>query len=321
MIITNYFVEWLKAEAYLANTTYASMLKQFETSKTLQNKWKAYKKTLPLSKPIQTPTQLFTYRNIPIEIANRLVIPPTNEDVIEMNELKKSNQYTPNWAVVDRWVIPPEFRTNLSQILLNRKEYIKSQEPSKSPIEETIATTLPSSSSKKKKEKEKTIETYEKKYKFKNTDLVWKDGKFYFQTPITNYFTKIGADWDDITDYVKLLRASGITQPDTSTKDADKIAKKWEKKLETMYEKEKEKAQSSSSVVATPEKEIEGDGFRVIQMEGQGLKFNIGKGVLLRNLNKHIHHYNTLDTPLDNKQQMILKHLQTKRDDLRKTFF
>jgi hypothetical protein len=115
----NIMTGWIREQSTLLNKPYAEiqrilLVPTARGHKSLFSKWLAYKKTIPLSKPLQTPTQLYDYGAEPTTPYVRGVI----DDKPEEEEYEEYERAGTSGRVVwrkreegdDRWYIPKQFQ-------------------------------------------------------------------------------------------------------------------------------------------------------------------------------------------------------------------
>jgi len=109
---------WIREQATLLNKPYGEiqrilLIPTARGHKSLFSKWSAYKKTIPLSKPLQTPIQLYDYGAEPTTPYVRGIIDDEPEEE-EYDEVESAQSGRVVWrkreAEDDRWYIPKEFQ-------------------------------------------------------------------------------------------------------------------------------------------------------------------------------------------------------------------
>jgi hypothetical protein len=114
----NLMTGWIREQATLLNKPYGEiqrilLVPTARGHKSLFSKWSAYKKTIPLSKPLQTPTQLYDYGAEPTTPYVRGII-DDEPDEEEYEEVESAQSGRVVWrkreAGDDRWYIPKEFQ-------------------------------------------------------------------------------------------------------------------------------------------------------------------------------------------------------------------
>lgn len=114
---SNIMTGWIREQATLLNKPYGEiqrilLVPTARGHKSLFSKWLAYKKTVPLSKPLQMPTQLYDYGAQPTTSYVRGVIDEPEEE--EYDEVESAQSGRVVWRKReegdDRWYIPKEFQ-------------------------------------------------------------------------------------------------------------------------------------------------------------------------------------------------------------------
>jgi len=114
----NLMTGWIKEQATLLNKPYGDIQRILLTPsarghKSLFSKWLKYKKTIPLSRPLQAPTQLYDVRAEITTPYVRGIIAPELEDnlyIDDANPAARPVVWKHREAGDDRWYIPPQFQ-------------------------------------------------------------------------------------------------------------------------------------------------------------------------------------------------------------------
>lgn len=115
---SNIMTGWIREQATLLNKPYGEiqrilLVPTARGHKSLFSKWLAYKKTVPLSKPLQMPTQLYDYGAQPTTSYVRGVI-DDEPDEEEYDEVESAQSGRVVWRKReegdDRWYIPKQFQ-------------------------------------------------------------------------------------------------------------------------------------------------------------------------------------------------------------------
>lgn len=125
----NMMSAWIKEQATILNKPYGDiqrilLIPTARGHKQLFSKWSAFKRTLPKSKPIQYPTQLYAYAEASDEPYERLGQPEYEEVETEKGPRRMVVWRTPKKGENDitKWYIPKEFRTSKPEPELTEKQ-------------------------------------------------------------------------------------------------------------------------------------------------------------------------------------------------------